>query len=92
MAHARRMQDKYAVLGDVRGRGLMLGMEFVKDLGTKEPYPEIIDRITHKAFRKGLLLLGCGRSTFRLAPPLVLDQYDVDTGMGILEDCLREED
>ena len=54
---------------------------------TKEPYPEIIDRITERAFRKGLLLLGCGKSTFRLAPPLVLDEYDVDTGMGILEEC-----
>jgi 4-aminobutyrate aminotransferase len=92
IAHARRMQDKYAVIGDVRGRGLMIGMEFVKDRGTREPYPEIVDRITEKAFRKGLLLLGCGKSAFRLAPPLVLDEYDVDTGMGILEECLREED
>ncbi len=92
LAHATRMQEKYAILGDVRGRGLMLGMEFVKDRGTKEPYGEVIERITEKAFRKGLLLLGCGKSTFRLAPPLVLDQYDVDTGMGILEECLKEED
>jgi 4-aminobutyrate aminotransferase len=92
LAHAQRMQEKYAILGDVRGRGLMLGMEFVKDRTTKEPYGEVIERITEKAFRKGLLLLGCGKSTFRLAPPLVLDQYDVDTGMGILEECLKEED
>ena len=92
LAHARRMQEKYAVIGDVRGRGLMLGIEFVKDRDTKEPYPDLIARITGKAFRKGLLLLGCGKSTFRLAPPLVLDQYDVDTGMGILEECLKEED
>ena len=92
LGHAQRMQDKYPVLGNVRGRGLMLGMEFVKDRTTKEPYPEIIDRITERAFHKGLLLLGCGKSTFRLAPPLVLDAYDVDTGMGILEECLKEED
>ncbi len=92
LAHARRMQDKYAVIGDVRGRGLMIGMEFVKDRNTKEPYEEIVDRITERAFQKGLLLLGCGKSAFRLAPPLVLDEYDVDTGMGILEECLREED
>jgi 4-aminobutyrate aminotransferase len=89
---ARRMQEKYAVVGDVRGRGLMLGIEFVRDRATREPYPEIIDRLTERAFRKGLLLLGAGQSTFRLAPPLVLDEYDVDTGMGILEECLREED
>jgi 4-aminobutyrate aminotransferase len=92
LAHAHRLQDKYAVIGDVRGRGLMLGIEFVKDRETREPYPDIIERITEQAFRKGLLLLGCGKSTFRLAPPLVLDQYDVDTGMGILEECLKEED
>jgi 4-aminobutyrate aminotransferase len=92
LAHARRLMDKYAVIGDVRGRGLMLGIEFVKDRQTREPYPEIIGRITERAFRKGLLLLGCGKSTFRLAPPLVLDEYDVDTGMGILEECLKEED
>lgn len=92
LAHARRMQDQHAMVGDVRGRGLMLGIEFVKDRATKEPAPELIDRITDRAFKKGLLLLGCGQSTFRLAPPLVLDEYDVDTGMGILEECLREED
>jgi len=92
LAHARRIQEEYAVLGDVRGRGLMLGMEFVKDRTSKEPYDELVDRLTERAFRKGLLLLGCGRSTFRLAPPLVLDEYDVDTGMAILEECLKEED
>ncbi len=92
LAHGKRLQETHAVVGDVRGRGLMIGMEFVKDRGTKEPYHEIIDRITERAFRKGLLLLGCGKSTFRLAPPLVLDAYDVDTGMGILEECLKEED
>ncbi len=90
-SRARALQEKYAVIGDVRGRGLMLGIEFVKDRSSKEPYPEIIDRITDRAFRKGLLLLGCGKSAFRLAPPLVLDQYDVDTGMGIFEECLQAE-
>jgi 4-aminobutyrate aminotransferase len=92
LGHARRLQQKYAVMGDVRGRGLMLGIEFVKNRETREPNPDIIGRITERAFRKGLLLLGCGKSTFRLAPPLVLDEYDVDTGMAILEECLREED
>ena len=92
LGHARRLQDKYGMVGDVRGRGLMIGVEFVKDRGSREPYPELIERITERAFRKGLLLLGAGKSSFRLAPPLVLKQYDVDTGMGILEECLREED
>ncbi len=92
LGHARRLMDQYAVIGDVRGRGLMLGIEFVKDRSTKEPYAEIIERITKRAFAKGLLLLGCGKSTFRLAPPLVMDEYDVDAGMAIFEECLKEED
>jgi 4-aminobutyrate aminotransferase len=92
LAAARRLQEKYAFVGDVRGKGLMIGLEFVKNRETREPYPELIDRVTERAFRKGLLLLGCGKSAFRLAPPLILNEYDVDTGMAILEDCLREED
>jgi len=92
MGHGRKLMEKHAILGDVRGRGLMIGMEFVKDRRSKEPYPELIERVTMRAFQKGLLLLGCGKSAFRIAPPLVLDEYDVDTGMGILEECLGEED
>jgi 4-aminobutyrate aminotransferase len=85
------MQARHPVIGDIRGRGLMIGVEFVKDRATREPYPELIDRVTDRAFRKGLLLLGCGKSTFRLAPPLILNEYDVDTGLSILDDCLKEE-
>ena len=55
------------------------------------PYHQLIDRVTERAFQKGLLLLGCGKSAFRLAPPLILNEYDVDTGMAILESCLSEE-
>jgi 4-aminobutyrate aminotransferase len=92
IAGARKLQEKHASIGDVRGRGLMVGVEFVKDRTSREPDPELIDRITERAFRKGLLLLGCGKSTFRFAPPLVLDDYDVDTGLAILDQCLEEED
>jgi len=91
LARARAMQERCRIVGDVRGRGLMIGVELVKDRAGKEPFDEAMPRITKKAFERGLLLLGCGRSTFRLAPPLVLDEYDVDTGMEILEACVREE-
>jgi len=90
LGHAERLKERYPVVGDVRGRGLMIGVEFVTDRKTLEPNEAIIDRITERAFHKGLLLLGCGKSAFRLAPPLVLNQYDVDTGMGILEECIKE--
>ncbi|HEV8125024.1 MAG TPA: acetyl ornithine aminotransferase family protein [Gemmatimonadales bacterium] len=87
----KEMQARHPVIGDIRGRGLMIGVEFVKNQQTREPYPELIDRVTERAFQKGLLLLGCGKSAFRLAPPLVLNEYDVDTGLAILDECLREE-
>lgn len=92
MAGVRRLQERHGSIGDVRGRGLMIGVEFVKDRETREPYPELVDRLTERAFKKGLLLLGAGKSVIRLAPPLVLDEYDVDTGLGILDECLGLED
>jgi 4-aminobutyrate aminotransferase len=85
------MQARHPVIGDIRGRGLMIGVEIVKDRATREPHPELVDRVTDRAFRKGLLLLSCGKSTFRLAPPLILDSYDLDTGLAILDECLSEE-
>jgi len=84
------MQARHPAIGDIRGRGLMVGVELVKDRDTREPYPELINRVTDRAFHKGLLLLDCGKSTFRLAPPLILDEYDLDTGLAILDECLKE--
>ncbi len=91
LTRARRLMERHPIVGDVRGRGLMIGIELVKDRATKEPYDEIVARVTERAFRAGLLLLSCGRSTLRLAPPLVLQEYDVDAGMDILDRCLEEE-
>jgi len=90
IAGMRRLQEKYAAIGDVRGRGLMIGVEFVKDRETREPAPDIPRDIVARAFAKGLLLLGCGKSSLRLAPPLVVDEYDVDTALRIIDECLRE--
>jgi 4-aminobutyrate aminotransferase len=90
LAGAKRLQEKYAAIGDVRGRGLMIGVEFVKDRATREPAPEIPHELVERAFRKGLLLLGAGKSALRLAPPLVVDEYDVDTALRIIDECLRE--
>jgi 4-aminobutyrate aminotransferase len=87
-----RLQEKYSSIGDVRGRGLMIGVEFVKDRATREPDGELVHRLVQRAFGKGLLLLGAGQSVLRLAPPLVIDEYDVDTGLAMLDECLGEED
>jgi len=68
----------------------MIGVEFVKDRKTREPAPEIPHELVERAFKRGLLLLGAGKSSLRLAPPLVIDEYDVDTALGIIDACLRE--
>lgn len=90
MAGIQQLAQRHAVIGDVRGKGLMIGIEFVKDKKTREPYTELVAKLERLAFSKGLLLLGAGKTSLRLAPPLVVDQYDVDTALQILDDCLRE--
>jgi len=89
-AGVERLQQKYASIGEVRGRGLMIGIEFVKDRATRKPAPDVPHEMVARAFRKGVLLLGAGKSVLRLAPPLVVDEYDVDTALRVIDECLRE--
>ena len=90
LAGAQRLSEKHRAIGEVRGLGLMIGIEFVKDRATREPYPELVGKLERMAFAKGLLLLGAGKSSLRLAPPLVVDEYDVDTALSIVDQCLVE--
>lgn len=90
LAGARALSSRHPAIGDVRGLGLMLGLELVRDRASREPAPELVHRLVDLAFSRGLLLLGCGRSTLRLAPPLVVDAADVDTGLAMLDACLGE--
>jgi 4-aminobutyrate aminotransferase len=92
MARASRLMERHPCIGEVRGRGLMVGIEFVKDRTTREPAGELVHDLVLRAFRQGLLLLGAGRSTLRLAPPLVVDENDVDTAMDMIDACLAELD
>ncbi|MDD5629461.1 MAG: aminotransferase class III-fold pyridoxal phosphate-dependent enzyme, partial [Elusimicrobia bacterium] len=90
LAGLRRLQDKHPGIGDVRGVGLMIGVEFVKDRKTKTPDTELVSKLEQLAFHKGLLLLSCGKAVIRVAPPLVLGEHDVDAGLDILDRCLTE--
>ena len=90
MAGVRRLAEKHRAIGEVRGRGLMIGIEFVADRTTRAPHPDLVAKLEPLAFTKGLLLLGAGKSSLRLAPPLVVDDYDVDTALSILDQCLTE--
>jgi len=90
LAAAQALMAKYDCIGDVRGRGLMVGIEFVKDRVTRAPDGELVHRIVQLAFERGLLLLGAGKSSLRLAPPLVIDAVDVDRGMEMLDACIED--
>ncbi|HXB25168.1 MAG TPA: aminotransferase class III-fold pyridoxal phosphate-dependent enzyme, partial [Gemmatimonadaceae bacterium] len=88
MAGVRELATRHETIGDIRGQGLMIGVEFVADRATRAPAPAIVHDLVQDAFHKGLLLLGCGKSTLRLAPPLVIDAQDVDTGLAMIDECL----
>jgi 4-aminobutyrate aminotransferase len=82
------IMDRHTCIGQVRGKGLMIGVEFVKDRLTKEPDEKLRDRIVDNAFQRGLLLLGCGKSTVRIAPPLSVSHKEVDEAMEIFEEAI----
>lgn len=79
---------RHPSIGDVRGIGLMAAVEIVKERQSKEPAPKERNQIIQKAFRKGLLLLGCGESGIRFSPPLVVKTEEVDLAIEILESSL----
>jgi 4-aminobutyrate aminotransferase len=81
---------KLKLVGDVRGRGLMIGVDIVKDKATKEYANAERDMIVEKAFEHGVLFLGCGPSTIRLCPPLVVTKDEADVALDVLEECIRE--
>jgi 4-aminobutyrate aminotransferase len=79
---------RHPSIGQVRGIGLMIGVEFVKDRHTREPAECLRNRIIELAFERGLLTLGCGRSVIRLSPPLCINQAEIDEGLTILEEAI----
>ena len=90
MARLRELQARHPVIGEIRGRGLMIGMELVTDRASKAPAKELCDRIVDRAYYNGLLLLACGKSTLRFMPPLSVTRAEVDEALAILEQTLTE--
>lgn len=86
----RHLASKHSAIGDVRGLGLMVGMELVRDRATKEPAVQLRDALVQRCFHKGLLLLGCGANTVRFCPPLVINEDDVDAAVEIVDEALAE--
>jgi 4-aminobutyrate aminotransferase len=86
------LQAKHACIGDVRGKGLMIGMELVEDRVSKAPATALCDAVINRAFHNGLLLLSCGISTVRFMPPLVITRAQVDEAVAILDRTLATVD
>ena len=87
-ARLRELQGKYPAIGDVRGLGLMVGTEFVQPGPHRAPHPALRDRIIEEAYRRGLLLLPCGKSAIRYIPPLVIRPEEIDEGVEILDTAI----
>jgi 4-aminobutyrate aminotransferase len=90
MAQLRKMQKSIECMGDVRGKGLMIGVELVKDRETKERAATWRNEVVLKAFEKGLLLLGCGENTIRFSPALIVSKEEIDVCLSIFEEVLLE--
>jgi len=89
LAGARALMARHPIIGDVRGRGLMIGVELVRDRKTKERATAERDRVVRECFTRGLLVLGAGQNAIRLSPPLVLTKDQADTALTLLDQALR---
>ena len=88
MDRLKEVQQKHAMVGDVRGRGLMIGIELVKDRVTKERATAERDKVVEACFARGLLVLGAGKNAIRLSPPLVLTKAQATTAVDIIDQAL----
>ena len=83
-------KQTHPLIGDVRGRGLMIGIELVKDKATREPAAALRNRVESLAFEKGLMILGCGETSLRLCPPLIVSKEEAAVALDILEEALTQ--
>ncbi len=90
MRKLRALAERHAAIGQIRGHGLMIGMELVTDQATRAPANALCDALITRAYHNGLILLSCGQSTVRFMPPLMIGESDVDEAVGLLELSLRE--
>ena len=83
-----KLAKKYHCIGDVRGPGMMIGVEFVKDRASKTPNPDLRDRVEMATFNRGVILLGCGANSIRWSPPLILERDHVDVALEIFDEAI----
>ena len=91
-AHMKARLDefpkRFPVVGDVRGLGLMIGLELVRDQTTKERAPDVRDKLVAMCFERGVLVLGAGPNSIRICPPLVITQDQADFAVDTIAECL----
>ena len=90
MTRLRELQQRFECIGDVRGKGLMIGVELITDRASRKPAAALCQRVLTRAFHNGLLLLSCGISTVRFIPPLMVSRAQVDEAVTLLEASLAE--
>jgi 4-aminobutyrate aminotransferase len=83
-----KLMAKYDCIGDVRGMGMMIGVEFVKDRTSKIPDPDLRDRVEMATFNRGVILLGCGPNSIRWSPPLILERDHVDVALEVFDEAI----
>jgi 4-aminobutyrate aminotransferase len=86
-----RLKSRHAIVGDVRGLGLMRAMDLQNPAQGNLPDPGLRDRVVEEAFERGLLLLGCGKSAIRFCPPLCITAEQIDTAIQILDELLTSQ-
>lgn len=90
MKRLKELEENCEIIGDVRGKGLMIGVEIVEDKDSKTPAPELAKEIITRCWKRGVLIITCGVSTLRIAPPLIITRELVDSAMEIVEDVIKE--
>src|SRR5881275_2920295 len=90
LARLRELQQRFDCIGDVRGKGLMIGVELIADRASRKPATALCQRLLTRAFHNGLLLLSCGVSTLRIIPPLMVSRANIDEALGLLQVALQE--
>ncbi len=90
MGKLHELQQRHAVIGEVRGKGLMIGLELVLDRATRKPARQLCDDLITRSYHNGLILLSCGQSTIRFMPPLMVSTAQVDEAVALLEGSLLE--
>jgi 4-aminobutyrate aminotransferase len=89
-AGLNRLMEKHDCIGDVRGLGMMLGVEFVTDKTSLTPAPELRDAVEMACFNSGLIILGCGPNSIRFSPPLILAKEHVDVALDIFDKAIAD--